>query len=182
MKKIYFTLLILLMIGQVRAANMWVFFDLGNTVINIKNKNSLDYFQGSENYIKSLRKMGIKVGVITNIPETFGKDYNEKLHTLKKYIRDSWVGSRPFDWSLFDKVYLPLNNSELKPAPILYRRAVEFINNSPRLFISETQKELDEAINQGFAVHLYKEQDSDLYIPLDIIKEYILTNSNGFYN
>ncbi len=59
------------------ANDTWVFFDLGNTVINVKDKKNFKYFDGSREYIKQLRTLGFKLGVISNIPESFGSSYDE---------------------------------------------------------------------------------------------------------
>jgi len=179
MKKYFMTLMLLGAI-QVKASSksLWVYFDLGNTVINVKNKNSFKYFDGVRNYINQLKEMGFKVGAISNIPESFGRDHDEKLKTLKEYIEGRWSEDKDFDWEAFDKIYLPLNNEELKPAPVLYLRALNENGEKKSLFISETPKEVQAAVELGFAGHIFDDQEVDLYIPLEDLEDYINKNSN----
>ncbi len=175
-------LMTILMMGSLqmsaKAKEMWVYFDLGNTVINVKDKTNFHYFEGGREYISKLKQMGFKLGVISNIPESFGASYEEKLKTLKSYIKDKWGEDESFEWNIFDKIYLPLNNSELKPAPILYQRALDDNGNSKGLFISETKKEVDQAVLMGFAGHHYDDTSEVLYIPHNVIEGYIEDNSD----
>lgn len=178
MKK-YFLSLALLGAIQVKAKtkDLWVYFDLGNTVINVKDKNNFDYFSGSKTYISRLKSLGYKIGVISNIPESFGQTHEEKLETLKNYISSKWSGSESFDWEVFDKIYLPLSNSELKPAPVLYKRAIVENQLKKAVFISETEKEVIAAQELGFAGHVFDDQSHQLYIPIEELEEYIEVNS-----
>jgi FMN phosphatase YigB (HAD superfamily) len=178
MKKYLMSLMILGAIQvKTNAKNLWVYFDLGNTVINVKDKKSFKYFEGSREYITQLKEFGFKIGVISNIPESFGPDYETKLKTLKQYISSRWSEEERFDWDIFDNIYLPLSNDELKPAPILYQRALGDNGNTKSLFISETPKEVEAAQNLGFAGHVFHDDAHDLYIPIEEVEEFIQNNS-----
>lgn len=82
-----------LMVFQAQANDkgLWVYFDLGDTVVASKDMKNIKYIPGAKAYIEKLHQEGFKVGIISNIPETWGLDYNEKLLSLKKrHFR--WMG------------------------------------------------------------------------------------------
>jgi len=109
----------------------WIYFDLGNTVVNTNDMKHLKYMKGAREYIEELKREGFKVGIISNIPEDWGMDYDEKLQSLKKVIQDGWEEERPFDWTVYDEVILPLKNTEMKPAPILFLKAINKAESCP---------------------------------------------------
>ncbi len=151
----------------------WIYFDLGDTVINTKDMKHLKYFQGAKEYISELKRRGFHVGLITNIPETFGADYQEKFETLKKLIHDGWDDQEVFDWTVFDQVILPLKNTELKPGPVLFERALHKAGSCPSAYISENEKEVVAAKTHGFATKLFQEADHDIYVPHEKLKSFL---------
>ena len=154
----------------------WVYFDLGETVVSTKDMKHIKYMPGAKGYIEDLKREGFNVGIITNIPETWGMNYQEKLETLKKVIQDGWDDSQPFDWGVYDEVILPLKNSEMKPAPTLFQKAIMRSEGCPSLYIGESIKEIDAAKNLGMAAHLFDEHSSDKYIPIDSVTDFIEVN------
>lgn len=160
----------------------WVYFDLGDTVISTKDFSHLHYFKGAREYIEELKRQGLKIGIITNIPESWGQDYNQKLLALKKVIQDGWEEQTPFDWSVFDEVILPLNDSEMKPAPGMFMRALEKAGDCPSVYIGESIKEIATAKSLGMAAKLFKENDSELYIPLAQMEDYLKNNYQRSYD
>ncbi len=179
MNKIFIVLCLTIIGVKVNAKDIWVYFDIGNTVINTHQKNNFHYYEGVKEYLQTLKKIGLRVGAISNIPESFGHDYDEKIKTLKSYISKRWKSSEKLDWSLFEKIYIPLSNAEMKPAPTLYLRALAENGNCPSLFVSETEKEVEQALKHGFAGHVFDEAQNELYIPLKNIKKYILENTTS---
>lgn len=162
-------------------AKSWVYFDLGNTVINTRSDEGFRFYNGALEYLHSLRQMGYSIGLISNIPESFGQSHDEKLATLKEYIASKWIDQNDMDWNLFEDILLPLNNSQLKPADFLYFKAIENSEFCPMAYISENVKEVIKARDLGIAGHLFLEDDQvdfdKLYIPLSNLRNYILTNS-----
>ncbi len=154
----------------------WVYFDLGDTVVNTKDMKNLKYINGAREYMDELKREGFKIGIISNIPENWGMDYDEKLMSLKKVIQDGWAEERPFDWSIYDEVILPLKNTEMKPAPILFLKAISLAGSCPSLFIGESPKEIVAAKNLGMAAKLFNENDSEIYIPISDVKLFIADN------
>ncbi len=159
----------------------WIYFDLGDTVISTQDMKHLHYFNGAREYIEDLKRQGYKIGMITNIPETWGMDYDEKLLTLKKVIHDGWDESRPFDWEAFDEIILPLKNTELKPNAVMFVKAINKANGCPSAFIGESQKEVDAAKNLGMASKLFVKDEVEQYIPVHKVNRYLKDNYTRSY-
>jgi beta-phosphoglucomutase-like phosphatase (HAD superfamily) len=160
----------------------WVYFDLGDTVINTKDMKHLKYMRGAREYMEELKREGFKIGIITNIPETWGMDYDEKLLTLKKAIQDGWDESNPFDWSIYDDIILPLKNSEMKPAPTLFLKAISKAGSCPSAYIGESPKEIAAASEIGMAAKLYNEKDAEVYVPINRLRTFIAQNYHREYD
>ncbi|MGE3611425.1 MAG: HAD hydrolase-like protein [Bacteriovoracaceae bacterium] len=160
----------------------WVYFDLGDTVISSKDLKHLKYMRGAREYMEELKREGFKIGIITNIPETWGMDYDEKLETLKKVIQDGWDEERPFDWSIYDDVILPLKNTEMKPAPTLFLKAINRAEFCPSAYIGESPKEIAAAHDVGMAAKLYNESDAEIYIPVEKVKKFLAENYKKDYD
>ena len=156
-----------------QAPKPWIYFDLGDTVIDTKDMKKLKYFRGAKDYLTELRQKGFQIGLITNIPETFGQDYAEKLETLKKMINDGWIDRDVFDWNQFDSIILPLKNSEMKPGPTMFLKALNEAKGCPSAYISENEKEIVAAKNHGFATKLFRESDANLYVPTNELKTFL---------
>ncbi|MGZ3787860.1 MAG: HAD hydrolase-like protein [Bacteriovorax sp.] len=160
----------------------WVYFDLGDTIVNTKDMKHLKYMKGAREYMEELKREGFKIGIISNIPENWGLDYNEKLQSLKKVIQDGWDEDRPFDWTVYDEVILPLKNTEMKPAPTLFLRAMSIAESCPSAFIGESPKEIAAAKDVGMATKLYNESDEEIYIPVAQVKSFLAANYHREYD
>jgi len=157
----------------------WIFFDLGNTLIDQKReKKKLFYMPGALGYLKDLKKLGYRIGVISNIPEKFGTNYTNKLKSLKHYVSKNWKDSESFDWNVFDKIILPLNDRERKPAPTLFSRAISVAGNCPLLFMSENPLEVKAASDLGFSTFQVKKQvKGPIFLQKKKIKDKLLAVS-----
>lgn len=160
----------------------WVYFDLGDTVVNTKDMKHLKYMKGAREYIDDLKREGFKIGIISNIPENWGMDYDEKLLTLKKVIQEGWDEDRPFDWSVYDEVILPLKNTEMKPAPTLFLKAIAKAESCPSVYVGESPKEITAARDVGMAASLYDETKDEAYIPITHVKSFIVDNYHRDYD
>ncbi|MBP9680543.1 MAG: HAD hydrolase-like protein [Bacteriovorax sp.] len=160
----------------------WIYFDLGDTVINTSDMKHLKYMHGAREYMDELKREGFRIGIITNIPEAWGMDYDEKLLTLKKAIQEGWDESEPFDWGIYDEIILPLKNSEMKPAPTLFLKAINRAGACPSAYIGESPKEIAAASQLGMAAKLYNEKDSDVYIPVSRLRSFIAQNYHRDYD
>lgn len=154
----------------------WVYFDLGDTVVSTKNMKDIKYMPGAREYLEELKTEGFRIGIISNIPETWGMDYEEKLMTLKKVIQEGWSEEQPFDWSVFDEVILPLKNTEMKPAPTLFLKAIQKAQSCPSMYVGESAKEIAAAREIGMAAKLYHEQELEPYLPVREVKNYLAGN------
>ena len=160
----------------------WVYFDLGDTVVNTKDMNHIKYMKGAREYINDLKREGFNIGIVSNIPENWGMDYDEKLSTLKKIIQDGWDEEQAFDWSIYDEIILPLKNTEMKPAPTLFLKAIAKAQSCPSAFIGESPKEIVAAQNVGMAAKLYNENDEIPFIPVEEVKTFIVENYHIDYD
>lgn len=138
--------------------------------------------KGAREYMEQLKQEGFNIGIISNIPESWGNDYDEKLQSLKTYIHYGWGDERPFDWTVFDEIILPLSNSELKPAPTLFLRAINKAETCPSAYIGESPKEIVAANALGMAAKLFVESDGDSYIPISKVKSFIIDNYHREYD
>lgn len=146
-------MIFLLFISTISAwASPWVYFDLGDTLVDTSDKARLDYFEQVPDLLQSIQAEGYHLGLITNIPESWGSNYQEKLDHLKDYISSSWVGEEPFDWSIFDEIILPLNDEERKPAPVLFQRATYYAQGEKTLYVGESIDEIFAATQNGMEV------------------------------
>ncbi len=160
----------------------WVYFDLGDTVVNTKDMKHIKYMKGAREYMEDLKREGFKIGIISNIPENWGMDYDEKLMTLKKVIQDGWDEDRPFDWSVYDEVILPLKTAEMKPAPTLFLKAITKAESCPSVYVGESPKEIKAARDVGMAAKLYDDQNGEAYIPVSQVKSFIVDNYHRDYD
>lgn len=182
MKTMMFSLLGVLFATMAHAKAPVMYFDLGDTIVDTKDMKHIHYYQGALNYLLELKSKGYKLGMITNIPETFGKDYDAKLLTLKKFISNNWDDSITFNWDIFDDIILPLKNTELKPNPVMFEKAIAHANNCPASSISESPKEITAAIDTGLATHLFVLSDPVMYVPVDNLKTYLTDNYKKPYD
>ncbi|MGZ3782312.1 MAG: hypothetical protein ACXVCY_16800 [Pseudobdellovibrionaceae bacterium] len=160
----------------------WIYFDLGDTIIDTKDMKHLHYFNGAREYLEDLKRNGFKIGLITNIPETWGVDYQEKYNRLKKVISDGWTEADAFDWAVFDEVILPLKNDEMKPNAPMYMKAINRAEGCPCAFIGESLKEVEAANSFGMAGKLFVYNDAELYIPVDKVNKYLKDNYKRAYD
>jgi phosphoglycolate phosphatase-like HAD superfamily hydrolase len=171
MKKLFLGMILSLAPFYVKAQNKnpdkapWVYFDLGDTVISTADMKHLHYFKGVRDYMEDLKRQGFKIGIITNIPETFGVDYDEKLLTLKKVIADGWE-----------------ENNEMKPAPTLFVKAMNKAEGCPTAYIGESPKEIKAADDLGMATKLFVANDSELYVPVDKMNKYMKDHYRNPYD
>ncbi len=160
----------------------WVYFDLGDTIVNTKDMKHLKYIRGARVYMDELKREGFNIGIISNIPENWGMDYDEKLLSLKKVIQEGWDEETPFDWSVYEEIILPLKNTEMKPAPTLFLKAIEKADSCPSVYIGESPKEITAARNTGMAAKLFIESDKEIYIPIKEMKSFIVQNYQGTFD
>lgn len=182
LSKVLFFLSVFSFSAMAKDKKPWVYFDLGDTVVRTKDMKHIKYMRGAREYMEELKREGINIGIISNIPEDWGLDYDGKLQSLKKVILDGWDEERPFDWSVFDEVILPLKNTEMKPSPTLFLKAISKAESCPSVYIGESPKEIAAAKEVGMAAKLYDESEESIYIPISTINTFIVENYHRDYD
>ncbi|AUN98019.1 hypothetical protein C0V70_07830 [Bacteriovorax stolpii] len=160
----------------------WVYLDLGDTIVNTSDMKHIKYMKGAKEYIEDLKREGFKIGIISNIPEEWGLDYEQKLARLKEVISSGWDDQHAFDWSDYDQILLPLKNEEMKPAPTLFLKAINMAEGCPSLYVGESPKEIVAAKNSGMAAKLYEAQKEDSLIPVMEVKSFMAQNYKREYD
>ena len=114
------------------ADRVHIWFDLGDVLVGPPSGSegsegdTLRFLPGAFAYLQALLGSGFAVGIIANIPESWGNpgDYDSKLTALKDFVASAWDDpTHPFDWSKFDHILLPLWENERKPADALFQDA-----------------------------------------------------------
>ena len=74
----------------------WVFFDLGNTLVDTKtyDYNKIFYMPGALKYVKDLRAKGYHLGLIVNYPD---EDFEEGRHRRSRAGKDQNRGNEEMD-------------------------------------------------------------------------------------
>lgn len=134
--------------------NPWVFFDLGDTLIDTKTTNfeKVYFLPNAYEHLQELKAKKYKIGLIVNVPEDFGPDDQTKLVKLKNMVAAKWTDTKQFDWSIFaDRILLPKTNAERKPSPILFERAksMALVEHCAALFEGESAEEVRAASAVG---------------------------------
>lgn len=156
----------------------WIYFDLGDTIVDTSDMSKIKYFQGAKEYMEGLRDLGLNVAIMTNIPVSWGHTQGEKLKSLKDFIDQRWVDTVPFDWSIYQHILLPETQEEMKPGEGMYTKALAHGAPCPIGFVSENVKEVTVAYNLGFAAHLFV-NDVKRYKPLDEIVDFLKNDFQG---
>ncbi|EQC43823.1 haloacid dehalogenase [Bacteriovorax sp. Seq25_V] len=173
--------LILVLQLSISAKGVWVFLDLGNTIIDTRTAGEFKYFPKAHEFLRALHNSGLSVAAISNIPESFGASHEEKLETLKDYIKENWQ-DESFAWDELDAIFLPLSNAELKPNETLYLRALRNAEECPAIYISENLKEVQKAQELGMAAYLFDYKGTQAYPEVSHLEEFIIQNYHRDYS
>ncbi|OJF14979.1 HAD family hydrolase [Couchioplanes caeruleus] len=148
-----------------------VYFDLGNVLIDTSDWSNVRYEPGALSYLRDLRSRGVDLGLIINIPETWGATQEEKLATMKQYIADRWVEPRPFVWSYFEgRIVLPRTDAERKPAPVLFERALTESAPCVPYYQGEVAAELSAAAQVGLRTYQVGRPGRPFYLPASQVR------------
>lgn len=158
----------------------WVFFDLGNTVVASAPGQESRYVPGAHAYVQELRRRGYSVGLVTNVPEKWGRTRAEKIRALKRLIRETWTNdpaAEAMDWSDFPEtaIVIPSRDAERKPAPILFDAAVALAareagrDGCPVIFEGEDPTEIAAAEKVGMTTYLVGKDPAAPFMPIERI-------------
>lgn len=154
----------------------FVFFDLGNTILDTRTHNfeKIFYIPGALEYLMSLRQEGYRIGLLVNVPDSWGKDDAEKMRTLREFTAKSWSDPRPMDWDLFDAgIFFPNSAKERKPHPALFQRAARLARaqGCSIVYQGEVQEELTVAATFGIRTYQVGKSDLPFFMPLESIAQ-----------
>ena len=147
----------------------WVFFDLGNTLINTSDWDHLKYMPGGRAYVQSLRAAGFHLALISNVPDTWGPTVEAKLANMKNVISQSWSEPTAFEWDPFETILLPPTDQDREPAP--YVKARGLASQCKIAYEGEDPEEVRAATAAGFDLGYVvgKTTPGEFYLPADKI-------------
>ena len=128
----------------------WVFFDLGNTLVDTSDSSHVKYMPGAHDYLRQLHAAGFHIGMISNVPDSWGPTVETKLAYMKEYLGKSWSSPDAFAWEDFETILLPPSDSQRKPAPFLFLQARELELHCQIAYLSEDPAEVRAALSAGF--------------------------------
>ncbi|MER5969628.1 hypothetical protein ABT112_07800 [Streptomyces sp. NPDC002055] len=147
-----------------------VYFDLGETLVHTAEDKSISYMPGAAAHLRALRARNIPVGLITNVPSSWGATDAERAAELKRVIDKDWKGSRPFDWADFgDRIFTPRTEEERKPAPALWQRARDAAGGCRMVYQAETDDEIQASRDLGYVPYLVGRRNWPAYMPARLI-------------
>ncbi|GHA30208.1 hypothetical protein GCM10010329_61770 [Streptomyces spiroverticillatus] len=149
----------------------YAYFDLGETLIHTAEDGSTDFRPGAYAHLRALRERHIKVGLITNVPPSWGATDAERAARLKLEVDATWKGSVPFAWADFgDRIYTPRTEAERKPAPALWQRAKARSGGCAVVHQAETAEEVRAAAAQGFVAYQVGLPHRPGFLPVPVIE------------
>ncbi|MFE9535223.1 hypothetical protein [Streptomyces sp. NPDC006691] len=148
-----------------------VYFDLGETLVHTAEDGSTSYLPGAAAYLRDLRAHHIQVGLITNVPPSWGATDAERAARLKQEVDATWRGSAPFAWRDFgDRILTPRTDAERKPAPALWQRAKAASGHCRLVYQAETAEEVGAAAAQGFVPYQVGRPHRPEFLPVGLVE------------
>ncbi|KUJ65763.1 hypothetical protein ACZ90_43455 [Streptomyces albus subsp. albus] len=146
------------------------YFDLGETLVHTADDGSMQYMPGAAEHLRALRARHIPVGLITNVPSSWGTTDAERAAQLKKVVDKGWKDSRPFAWSDFDdRILTPRTEAERKPAPVLWKRAKEVAGGCRVVYQGESAEEVRVSGTLGYVAYQVGRPLRPAYLPAGLI-------------
>ncbi|MCN9244542.1 hypothetical protein NGF19_27805 [Streptomyces sp. RY43-2] len=157
-----------------------VYFDLGETLVHTDEDARTGYMPGAAAYLRKLRERHVKVGLITNVPSSWGETDAERAAALKNEVDGAWRGSVPFAWGDFgDRVLTPRTEAERKPATVLWERAKTQAQGCRLVYEAETAEETDVAASLGYVAYQTGRPSRPAYLPTGVIERLAHGSSNS---
>ncbi len=144
-----------------------VYLDLGNTLIDTTNAQHLTFMPGAAEYLESLQSRDFQLGIISNVPESWGQTHDEKVARLKQEIRKFWRAPQPFPWHFFSLILLPPLDKYRKPDPYLFVEALARGDYCTPYFLSEEGDEIDTARKVGINVYQVGRIGIEFFPPIE---------------
>lgn len=157
-------------LGPARACPV-VWFDLGETLVHTADDGSIGYQPGAAAYLRSLRLRHIGIGLITNVPPSWGATDAERAARLKKEVDTAWRDSAPFAWGDFgDRILTPRTDAERKPAPALWQRAKADSGRCRVVYQAETAQEVQVAGSLGYLPYQVGQPRRPAFLPVGFVE------------
>ncbi|WP_371525197.1 hypothetical protein OG302_02900 [Streptomyces sp. NBC_01283] len=148
-----------------------VYFDLGETLVHTADDGSITYQPGAATYLRALRERHIRIGLITNVPPSWGATDAERAARLKKEVDATWRGAQPFAWKDFgDRILTPRTEAERKPAPALWERAKAGSGHCRLVYQAETAEEVQVAASLGYVPYQVDQPHRPTFLPVGLIE------------
>ncbi|MFB0619383.1 hypothetical protein [Streptomyces sp. AGS-58] len=148
-----------------------VYFDLGETLLHTADDGATSYERGAASYLRSLRERHVRVGLITNVPSSWGTTDAERAARLKEEVDATWRGPAPFAWEDFgDRILTPRAETERKPAPVLWQRAKADSGRCRVVYQAETAEEVKVASSLGFVPYQVGRPHRPAFLPVGLIE------------
>lgn len=148
-----------------------VYFDLGETLVHTADDGAITYQSGAASYLRALREHHITIGLITNVPPSWGTTDAERAARLKKEVDATWKGPAPFAWEDFDgRILTPRTEEERKPAPALWQRARAEAGNCRLVYQAETAEEVEVAASQGYVPYQVGQPHRPSFLPVGLVQ------------
>ncbi|WP_171165650.1 hypothetical protein [Streptomyces sp. I05A-00742] len=148
-----------------------VYFDLGETLVHTAEDGSTGYRPGAASYLRALRERHVRVGLITNVPPSWGTTDAERAARLRQEVDATWRGPAPFAWKDFgDRVLTPRTEAERKPAPALWQRAKAGSGRCRVVYQAETAEEVRAASSLGFVPYQVGRPYRPPFLPVRLLE------------
>jgi len=136
-----------------------IFFDARDTLGNVDRPGHLVPFRPTtEQLLESVKALGVKIGVITNLPKDVSADQGKKMVTDAVLSQDPKSGKLRTigDYIPADHILTNHEAGVSKPDPRIYRKAAELLGVKPSeaLFCGENLPECLGAAAAGFSTQL----------------------------
>ncbi|MVO88777.1 hypothetical protein GPA10_29470 [Streptomyces sp. p1417] len=146
------------------------YFDLGETLVHTAEDGSTGFQPGAAAYLRALRERHIPVGLITNVPPSWGATDAERAARLRQEVDAAWRGPGPFPWEDFgDRVLTPRTEAERKPAPVLWQRAKADSGGCRVVYQAETAEEVRAATALGFIAYRTGRPHRPAFLPVRLV-------------
>ena len=146
------------------------YFDLGETLVHTAEDNSVRYMPQAAAHLRALRARHIPVGLITNVPSSWGATDAERAAKLKETVNQDWKDATPFAWADFgDRIFTPRTEAERKPAPALWERAKKAAGGCRVVYEAETAEEVTAGGSLGYVAYRTGRKSWPAYLPAPFI-------------
>lgn len=135
--------------------------DLGEVIVSGNPTDGYTYVPGALDFLQGLRDAGLKLALMSNIPESWGATCQMKLATLQQFLGSRLNEEQPFEWMRFDAVVLPPFDRYRKPHKFMFTHGLHHACPERAVFIGESQGEIDVAKGLGLAT-FHKDHGVDL--------------------